>query len=240
MKENNLQGQVAIVTGGTKGIGLAIADKLSSLGAKVIVCARNPSRSRHLFFKCDVSNSNDVKNMIDFTIKKFKRIDILVNNAGIFPSVNLKDMTEKQWNNVMDVNLNGLFNCTKAVLPFMIKNKYGKIINLSSIAGHVLGFSGMVHYCTTKAGVAGFTKSSAVELAKYNINVNAVAPGLISTPGVDNLMSKITQYTFTKFVPLKRIGKPQDIAEAVAFLSSHASDYITGQTIVVDGGYTIQ
>jgi len=240
MKNNMLKGEVAIVTGGTKGIGAAIADKLSSLGANVVVCARNPEKTKHLFVQCDVSDSKDVKAMVDFVVKKFKRIDILVNNAGVFPSVQFKDMTEAQWDLVMNINLKGIFNCTKAVLPFMIKEKYGKIVNLASIAGFVLGFSGMVHYCTTKAGVAGFTKSAAVEFARYNINVNAIAPGLISTPGVDNLMNKITQYAFTKFVPLKRIGKPQDIAEVAAFLASDSSSYITGQTLVVDGGYTIQ
>ena len=234
------KGKIAIVTGGTKGIGAAIADKLSSLGAKVIVCARNKTKSKHFFIECDVSNKENVDRMFYEVLKKFKRIDILVNNAGIYPEVELKDMTEVQWNQMMAVNLNGIFNCTKAVLHQMIKQNYGKIINLSSVAGSQLGFSGLVHYCTTKAGVVGFTKAAAIELAKYNINVNAIAPGLIHTPGVENLMNDLEIKSFVKIIPLKREGKPQDIAELAAFLASDSSSYMTGQTIVCDGGLTVK
>lgn len=236
--KKNLSGKVAIVTGGTKGIGAAIADKLSSLGAKVIVCSRKKENTRHFYVKCDVSSSEKVNNMVEMVFRKFKRIDILVNNAGIFPYVEFKDMTEAQWDHVMNINLKGVFNCTKAVLPFMMKSKYGKIINISSVAGHVLGFTGLVHYCTTKAGVAGFTKAAALEFSKYNINVNAVAPGLIITPGVKDFMSAKEIVSFSKNIP-KGAGSPVDIAEVVAFLSSDASGYITGQTIVVDGGLTL-
>ncbi|MBS3174417.1 SDR family oxidoreductase [Candidatus Woesearchaeota archaeon] len=235
-----LKERVAIITGGTKGIGKAIADKLSSLRIKVVICARKKENTRHYFIKCDVSKIEEVKNLVNETIRKFGRIDILVNNAGIFPSNLLKDMTEEQWNNVISVNLNGVFNCTRLIIPYMIKAKYGKIINIASIAGTCLGFQGLTHYCTTKAGLSGFTKSAALELAEYKINVNAVAPGLISTPGVDNFMSKREQLEFSKIVPLKRNGKPEDIAELTAFLASDSSSYITGQTITVDGGYTIQ
>lgn len=162
----------------------------------------------------------------------------MVNNAGVFPYVEFKDMTEQQWDEVMNINLEGIFNCTKAVLPFMIKSKHGKIVNISSIAGHVLGFSGLVHYCATKAGVAGFTKAAALEFSKYNINVNAIAPGLIVTPGVKNFMSLKEIEAFSKNIP-KGAGHPADIAELAAFLSSEDSDYITGQTIVADGGFTL-
>lgn len=235
-----LKGKVAIITGGTKGIGKGIADKFSELGAKVVVSARNKAKTKHYFVRCNVSSFEDASNLINETIKKFGKVDILVNNAGIYPFVHLKDMTEEQWDDVINVNLKSVFNCTKAVLPYMIKRKYGKIINISSIAGTRNGFSELVHYCAAKAGVSGFTKAAAVELAKYNINVNAIAPGLILTPGVNDLMSKKEQQEFVNSVPLGRIGLPKDIAETAVFLASDASEYITGQVIVVDGGYTDQ
>lgn len=237
---NNLRGKVAIVTGGTKGIGKAIAEKLRSEGAEVVVCAREKVPGKFFCVPVDVASSLDVKELIIQTLKKYKRIDILVNNAGVYPSVALKDMTPDEWQQVLDVNLNGIFNCTKAVLPSMMKNKSGKIISIASIAGFSVGFQGLVHYSTTKAGVAGFTKATALELAKYKINVNAIAPGLIITPGVHDLMDKKSTDAFVKGVPLQRAGKPEDIAEVVAFLASERSSYITGQTIVVDGGFTVQ
>lgn len=233
-----LAGKVAIVTGGTKGIGLAIANKLSSLGADVVVCARKPGKEKHACVQADVSNSKQVKNLVDYTIKKFKRIDILVNNAGIFPADSMEEMTEEQWNKVIDVDLKGVFNCTKAVMPYMIKQKYGKIVNLASIAAY-LGFANLTHYCAAKAGVSGFTRSAALELSKYGINVNAIAPGLIETPGVLDFMPAEGRSAFAKSVPLGRNGKPEDIAELAAFLAADASSYITGQTIIIDGGYTL-
>jgi 3-oxoacyl-[acyl-carrier protein] reductase len=238
-KDTPLKGKVAIVTGGTKGIGAAIADKLASLGAKVVVCARQKEKTKHAFVECDVSNMDQVKTMVAFTLKNYKKIDILVNNAGIFPSVPFEQMTEEQWDKVISVNLRGTFNCTKAVSYFMIQQNSGKIINLASIAA-LVGYAGLVHYCTTKAGVTGFTRALAVELAPHNINVNAIAPGLIETPGVDVLMNKQEQTGFAQAVPLKRNGQPKDIAEAAAFLATEASSYITGQVIVVDGGSTIE
>ncbi|MDP3728332.1 MAG: SDR family NAD(P)-dependent oxidoreductase [bacterium] len=235
-----LKGKVAIVTGGTKGIGKAIAEKLQAEGAEVVVCAREKTKGRFLCVAADVTSSSDIKKLIEQTVKRYKRIDILVNNAGVYPSIELKDMTEDQWQQVLDVNLNGIFNCTKAVLPYMMKKKFGKIINIASVAGFSLGFPGLVHYCTTKAGVAGFTKAAALEFAQYKINVNAIAPGLIITPGVKDFMDKKEIASFVKTIPLKRAGKPEDIAEVVAFLASEESSYITGQTIIVDGGLTVQ
>lgn len=235
-----LKGKVAIVTGGTKGIGKGIADKLSENGVKVVVSARHEEKTKHHFVKCDVSSFSEVQNMVECVLKKFGKIDILVNNAGIYPEVELKDMTEDQWKHVISVNLNSLFNCVKSVLPKMMKRKSGNIINVASIAGVKIGFPGLVHYCTTKAGVEGFTKAAALELAPYNIRVNAIAPGLIVTPGIQSTMNKQGVDEFVKFIPLKKAGLPIDIAETAIFLASEKSQYITGQTIVVDGGYTIQ
>lgn len=233
-----LKDKVAIVTGGTQGIGKGIADKLSSYGAKVVVCARKERKTNHHFIKCDVSNNREVQKMVDEVIKKFKKIDILVNNAGIFPFVNLKDMTEEQWDQVLNVNLKGVYNCSHYVIPYMMKQKYGKIVSIASIAGVVVGFPGLTHYSASKGGIMGFTKAAALELAPYKITVNAVAPGAILTPGESVISSKEVVAQTVKMIPEARMGKPADIAETVAFLVSDGSEYITGQTIVVDGGYT--
>lgn len=233
-----LKDKVAIVTGGTQGIGKGIADKLSSYGAKVVVCARKEHKTKHHFIKCDVANGKEVKRMVDEVIKKFGKVDILVNNAGIYPFVNLKDMTEEQWDQVIDINLKGVYNCTHAVIPYMMQKKYGKIISIASIAGVVVGFPGLVHYSATKAGIMGFTRAAALELAPYKITVNAVAPGAINTPGETKVSSKEVVAQVLKMIPEARMGEPADIAETVAFLAADASQYITGQTIVVDGGYT--
>jgi len=235
---NSLKGKVAIVTGGTLGIGKGIADKLAEKGVKVVVCSRKEVKTKHHFIRCDISNADDVKNLVDKTIKKYKKIDILVNNAGIYPFVPFDKMTFEQWRQVMSINLDGIFHMTSNVVPHMMKKKYGKIVNIASIAGVEVGFPGLVHYSTTKAGVMGFTRSAALDLAPYNINVNAVAPGAIKTPGVDKGLDKKTAIAMIQAIPEKRMGKPVDIAETVAFLASDASEYITGQTIVVDGGFT--
>lgn len=235
---NPLKGKVAIVTGGTMGIGLGIADKLASLGAKVVVAAIHEVKTKHYFVHCDVSDMNNVKAMVTETLKKFKRIDILVNNAGIFPNVPFKDMKEEDWDKVMAVNLKGVFNCTKIVSDFMMQQNSGKIINISSIAGYI-GFPGLTHYCATKAGLMGFTRALALELAPYKINVNAIAPGAIETPGASG-GAKDQLNAIAQIVPLKRVGQPKDIAEAAAYLATEASSYVTGQIITVDGGYIIQ
>jgi 3-oxoacyl-[acyl-carrier protein] reductase len=234
-----LKDKVAIVTGGTMGIGKGIADKLSSYGAKVVICARKETKTKYHFIQCDVSNYNQVQKMVDEVIKKFKKVDILVNNAGIFPFVPLKDMTEQQWDHVIDVNLKGVFNCTKAVIPHMMKRKFGKIINIASIAGVVVGFPNLVHYSASKAGIMGFTRAAALELAPFKINVNAIAPGSILTPGEKAMgMDKKAISQIIRQIPEARMGKPADIGETAAFLASSSSSYITGQTIVVDGGWT--
>lgn len=235
-----LKGKVAIVTGGTKGIGKGIADKLKEQGARVVVFARHEEKSKHYFVKCDVSNSLEVKNLVEWTVRKFKKIDILVNNAGVYPFVAFKDMTEQQWDEVINNDLKSVFNCTKAVLPFMMNRKYGKIVSIASIAGYKVGFPNLAHYCAAKAGIVGFTKAVALELAEFGINVNSVAPGAILTPGVSGGLDVEEITHLIQAIPEKRMGQPVDIADTVAFLCSDDSVYITGQVIVIDGGYTLQ
>lgn len=234
-----LKGKVAVVTGGTMGIGAGIARKLHEYKATVVVCARKKVPTKHFFVKCDVSDFKSAQAMVRTVIKKFKKIDILVNNAGIYPFVMLKDMTEKQWDQVINVNLKGVFNCTKAVIPYMMKHKHGRIISTASIAGVSVGFPGLTHYSASKAGIMGFTRALALELAPFKITVNAVAPGAIKTPGSTRGITDPKQLQQTiQAIPEARMGKPTDIGETVAFLASDASEYITGQTIIVDGGYT--
>ena len=238
MRMISLKGKVAIVTGGTKGIGKGIADTLASYGARVVVCSSKSRSSKHHHVKANVSEWKDCQHLVENTIKKFGRVDILVNNAGIYPFQSFSKMSRAEWDKVMDVNLNGVFNTTKAVLPYMQKQKYGKIVNIASIAGTQIGFPGLVHYCTTKAGLMGFTRALALELIPFNIHVNAVAPGAIQTPGVKAGLTKDAAAGMIKIIPEGRMGKPVEIAETVAFLSSDAASYIMGQTIVVDGGFT--
>lgn len=232
--------RVAIVTGGTKGIGKGIADKLKDEGVKVVVSARKKVKTGHYFIQCDVSDSGGCKSLIKEVVKKFGRVDILVNNAGIYPFRDIRKMTKEEWDKVIAVNLNGMFSMTKEVIPYMIKQKYGKIVNISSIAGAFVGYPNLAHYCASKAGVVGFTRGAALDLAKYNINVNAVSPGVILTPGTKAGLPKKELYGFKKIIPKGRLGLPKDVAEVVWFLASDNSDYITGQTIVVDGGFIDQ
>lgn len=242
-----LQGKSALVTGGSRGIGKAIALELAKEGANVAInFTSNEEKAlevvkeieaygvKGLSIKGNVTNITEVENMMETFNENFDTLDILVNNAGITKDNLLIRMKEEDWDGVMDVNLKGVFLTTKAVARKMMKQKRGKIINLSSVVG-VMGNPGQGNYCASKAGVIGFTKSIAKELGGKNVTVNAIAPGFIETDMTEVLSEKAKEAMLGS-VPLKRPGKPEDVAKLVSFLSSDDADYITGQVIHVDGG----
>ncbi|WP_413174314.1 3-oxoacyl-[acyl-carrier-protein] reductase [Anabaena azotica] len=240
-----LQDQVAIVTGASRGIGRAIALQLASQGAKVVVNYANSSTAADqvvaeiiaaggeaIALQADVSQSDQVDTLIKTTLDKFNRIDILVNNAGITRDTLLLRMKLEEWQAVIDLNLTGVFLCTKAVSKIMLKQRSGRIINISSVAGQ-MGNPGQANYSAAKAGVIGFTKTVAKELATRGITVNAVAPGFITT----DMTSDIKAEGILQYIPLGRFGQPEDIAGMVRFLAADpAAAYITGQVFNVDGG----
>ena len=249
MQENYMQlkDKVAIVTGGTKGIGRATSLLLAEQGAKVVsnfskdVGAAenlmNEAKSKRLslgLFKADVTQLDQAKEMVEETFAQYGKIDILVNNVGLVRDNFLMLMSDEDWDSLLRTNLTGLFYCCRAVIRKMIPQRSGKIINISSISG-ILGTAGQTNYAATKGGMISFTKSLARELGPFNIHVNAVAPGLIESEVVSR-MPKEKLNAIIKSSSLGRIGKPEDVAQAVLFLASDYSNYITGQTIVVDGG----
>ncbi len=242
-----LKDKVAIVTGGTRGIGRAISLLFAEEGARVVSnfskdveAAENligEARSRRLplgLFKADVTQFDQVKGMVEEVFAEYGRIDILVNNVGLIRDNFLMLMSDEDWDALMKANLNSLFYCCKAVIRKMIPEKRGKIINLSSVSG-IIGTSGQTNYAATKGGVVSFTKSLARELGPFNIHVNAVAPGLIESEVVSR-MPKERVEAIIKSSSLGRMGRPEEVAQAVLFLASDRSNYITGQTLVVDGG----
>ena len=250
MKEIMLTGKNAIVTGSSRGIGRAIAIKLAELGANIILNYRNNVASvkevikeietkgvKVMAIQGDVSNFEDAKKVVDEAKERLGSIDILVNNAGITKDTLLMRMKEEDFDKVIEVNLKGVFNCTKNIVPIMMKQRSGRIINISSIVG-LSGNAGQSNYAAAKAGIIGFTKSVAKEIATRGITVNAVAPGFISTDMTDVLSDKVKE-EIKKNIPLRRIGEGKDIANTVAFLASDMGAYITGQVISVDGGMHI-
>lgn len=247
---NNLKRKTVIITGASRGIGRETA-LLFAKNEYNVVINYNKSEEQALLLeneinskgksavaiKADVSNMNEVKAMIDETLKHFKSIDVLVNNAGIAEQKMFCDITENDWENMLKVNVTGMFNTCKCVMPFMIHKKEGKIINVSSIWG-LVGASCEVHYSTSKAAIIGFTKALAKELGPSNIKVNCVAPGVINTDMNANLDME-TIDILKEETPLGTIGKPIDVANAIYFLASDKSNFITGQVISPNGGFVI-
>ena len=242
-----LTGKTALVTGGSRGIGRAVCLELAKGGANVVLCyAGNEAAAaetvsacealgaKALAVKCDVADGEQVKALMDEAVKAFGRIDILVNNAGITRDGLLMMMKEADFDAVISANLRGTFLCMKAVARTMMKQRYGRIVNLSSVVG-LRGNAGQVNYAASKAGVIGMTKSLAKELASRGVTVNAVAPGFIDTD-MTAAMPEAAKTATLASIPMQRLGAPEDIAKAVAFLASDGAAYITGQVIAVDGG----
>lgn len=246
----NLENKSAIVTGGSLGIGAAIAMKLAECGANVamidwkhkeeadkIISQLNKMRRKGLFIQADVANFSDAAKAVETVVKEFGKIDILVNNAGINRDGVIWKMTEEQWDGVININLKGYFNYIRAVSPIFREQKSGKIVNVTSING-LRGKFGQANYAAAKAGIIGLTKTVAKELGKYNVNVNAIAPGLIETDMMKSADESVRMQAMADII-LNRIGQPEDIANLVAFLSSDLAKHITGEVIKVDGGQYI-
>lgn len=242
-----LKGKVALVTGASRGIGRAIAIALAEAGADVAVnYSGNEVKAQEVVaeiellgrkaiaIRANVASGEQVEQMVSQVLDTFGKLDILVNNAGITRDNLLMRMKEEDWDQVLDTNLKGVFHCTKAVTRPMMKQRSGRIINISSVVG-VMGNAGQANYAAAKAGVIGLTKSTARELASRGITVNAIAPGFIETDMTDVLGENV-RAELMKAIPLARLGKPKDIAKAVRFLASEDGEYITGQVIHVDGG----
>lgn len=241
-----MQGQVALITGGTRGIGKAIAKAFISQGAKVILFGmdrmRGEKAARELgdqavFDQVDVSKTEEVKEAIQKIIETHSKIDLLVNNAGITRDKLLLRMDEEDWDNVMDVNVKSCYNVSRFVAKAMIKARSGKILNISSIIG-LTGNAGQVNYAASKAAMIGFTKALAKELASRGITVNCIAPGFIATEMTDKL-GEAQKKEIVERIPLKRIGTAEDVANLALFLASRLADYITGQVVVIDGGIIV-
>lgn len=241
-----LNDRVTIVTGATRGIGRAIAVEAAKAGSNVALFGRNEALlneakaqiealgRKALALAVDVANGPAVEEAVKKVHAEFSRIDFLVNNAGITRDNLLLSMKSEEWNDVLQTNLYGVFHCSKAVMRPMMKQRYGKIVNITSIAG-ITGNPGQTNYSSSKAGVIGFTKSLAKEMGKRNICVNAIAPGMIETDMTTVLNDELKKQ-YTESIPLGRFGKPEEVAALAVFLMSPAGDYITGQVIAIDGG----
>lgn len=241
----NFAGKTVVITGSGRGIGRKIAEKFAKLGANIVLNGTSESVdvvAKDLISKGfnvavqkgDVREYENCVSIINKALYEFGSVDVLVNNAGITRDGLIMRLSEQDWNDVIDINLKGTFNCIKAASRVMIKQKSGKIINISSVVG-IMGNSGQANYAASKAGIIGLTKSAAKELAVKNITVNAVAPGLIQTDMTDKLPDSIKE-DYINMIPLKRFGDTQDIANIVVFIASDDANYITGQVINVDGG----
>lgn len=245
----SLKGKRVIVTGAGSGIGKAIARRFAEAGAIIAVCDVNEEpaqivakeieimEAKAIAYKIDVGNFTEVNEIVEKIVKDFGTIEILINNAGITKDTLLLRMKEEDFDNVIRVNLKGTFNFTRACIKYLLKERWGRIINIASVIGE-MGNLGQANYAAAKAGIIGFTKSVAKEVASRNITVNAVAPGYIKTPMTENLPENVKQ-EYIKLIPLGREGTPEDIANLCLFLASEEASYITGQVIRVDGGMLI-
>ncbi len=236
-----LKDSVVLVTGGTRGIGRAIAERFKSAGAKVYITGTNDERTKAAAeeigvngFKMDVTDREEVRRVVDEIINREGRIDVLINNAGITRDTLFIRMKDEDWDRVIDTNLNGVYNVTRAVVPSMVKKRKGNIINISSVVGFT-GNVGQVNYSATKSALVGFTKSLAKELGGRGIRVNCVAPGYITTDMTKAIPDKIKE-ELLRSIPLKREGEPREIADVCLFLASNMASYITGTVIHVNGG----
>jgi 3-oxoacyl-[acyl-carrier protein] reductase len=243
----SLKDRSVIVTGGSKGIGKGIARVFASQGAKVMIAARGEAAGNAAvaelgadgaevrFTSCDVSDWQSVNSMVDATVEAFGSLDVLCANAGGFPQTKIIDMDPSEWDEVMAVNLRSAFLCVKAAIPHFEKASRGRVVLTSSITGPVTGFPGWAHYGASKSGQLGFLKTASMELSKYNTTINAVMPGNIYTEGLQDLGQEYLD-TMAASIPLKRLGQVEDIGNAALFFASDEASYITGQTLVVDGG----
>ena len=243
-----LEGKTALVTGGGRGIGAGIARVFASEGAKVLIATRTVHRGEAVAraitkaggeasaMAIDVAEADQVRTMIGEARKRLGAIDIVAHNAGVFPSSTIARMKETEWDHVLDTNLKSLFLIAKAVLPHMVRREYGRIVVTSSISGPRVAMPGWSHYCASKAGVNGFIKAAALEVARQGVTINAVEPGniLIRRPG--SREAREHAETMVPAIPMGRLGMPEDIAHAALYLASDEARYVTGQTIVVDGG----
>ncbi|PHR86887.1 MAG: 3-oxoacyl-ACP reductase [Blastopirellula sp.] len=245
----DLSGQTAIVTGASQGIGKAIAIALGACGAKVACAARNAEKLAETVkaiedaggeaaaFSCDVTNKDSVESVVDAVIEKWEKIDILINNAGVTRDKLLVGMSDEDWDLVMDTNLKGTFLFTRAAAKLMRRKRTGRIVNISSVSG-LIGNPGQANYSASKAGVIGFTRTVSKELAGKKVMVNAICPGFIASD-MTKALGEVVMGEVKKRIPSKRIGEPEEIADAVLFLVSKHSSYITGQVLTVDGGMTV-
>jgi len=242
--------RTVLVTGGTRGIGRGIAEVMCGAGARVVISGRDEARggkvadeistpdSPCLFRRADVRSQEDLESLASYTAGQFGSLDVLVHNAGVYPEVPLVQMSEADWDLVHDTNLKSTFFAFKACLPFLKESPAGRIILLSSITGPVTGYPGLAHYGASKAGMEGFMRAAAIEVAPFRITVNAVAPGSIRTEGLADLGAQAIA-SMEALIPLHRLGDPRDVANAVLYLASDLASFVTGQSIVVDGGQTL-